>query len=70
MRAAIERDGAAKADSASRRLACARCGVAFECRPGGGCWCAEEPYRLPMTGLSSDCLCPDCLRKAARNIRP
>jgi hypothetical protein len=30
------------------------------------CWCASEPYRLPMTDLSEDCLCPDCLRKAAQ----
>jgi hypothetical protein len=50
-----------------RRLACARCGAVFECRSGGGCWCADEPYRLPLTaaGAAEDCLCPACLRKAA-----
>jgi len=49
-----------------RRLACARCGAAFECAPGGGCWCAAEPYRLPMGDAAvEDCLCPACLRKAA-----
>jgi len=51
---------------ATRRLACARCGTAFDCRLGGGCWCAAEPYRLPMTkALIEDCLCPECLHKAA-----
>ena len=51
----------------ARKLACARCGAAFECAQAGGCWCAAEPYRLPLTsaGESEDCLCPDCLRKAA-----
>ena len=51
-----------------RRLACARCGAAFECGLGGECWCAAEPYRLPMppAGESEDCLCPACLRKAAQ----
>ena len=34
--------------NAARRLACARCGTAFDCSLGGGCWCADEPYRLPM----------------------
>ena len=34
---------------------------------GGECWCAAEPYRLPLTaaGANEDCLCPQCLRKAA-----
>ncbi len=51
---------------AARRLACARCGAAFDCKPAGGCWCAEEDYRLPMpTAAAEDCLCPSCLRKAA-----
>ena len=55
------------AATAARTLACARCGAAFECRPAGGCWCAAEPYRLPLTaaGVSEDCLCPACLRQAA-----
>jgi hypothetical protein len=50
-----------------RRLACARCGTAFDCGLGGECWCAAEPYRLPLTaaGETEDCLCPACLRKAA-----
>jgi hypothetical protein len=50
-----------------RRLACARCGTAFECALGGECWCAAEPYRLPLTaaGETENCLCPACLRKAA-----
>ncbi|HEY7998236.1 MAG TPA: cysteine-rich CWC family protein, partial [Pseudolabrys sp.] len=48
-----------------------RCGTAFDCGLGGAspgeCWCAAEPYRLPLTaaGASEDCLCPECLRKAA-----
>jgi hypothetical protein len=50
-----------------RRLACARCGTEFECGLGGACWCAAEPYRLPMTTAAlEDCLCPGCLRAAAR----
>ena len=50
-----------------RRLACARCGAAFDCSLGGGCWCAEENFQLPMPaeGSGEDCLCPGCLRKAA-----
>ena len=52
--------------SANRRLACARCGAAFNCSLGGGCWCADEPYRLPMPDTAAeDCLCPACLRAAA-----
>jgi hypothetical protein len=50
----------------SRQLNCARCGAAFECGLAGDCWCAAEPYRLPMpTAAAEDCLCPTCLRKAA-----
>jgi len=49
-----------------RQLACARCGTVFECRLGGGCWCAEEALRLPMPDAAGeDCLCPACLRTAA-----
>jgi hypothetical protein len=49
-----------------RTLNCARCGTAFECGLSGQCWCAAEPYRLPMTMAAvEDCLCPACLRKAA-----
>jgi hypothetical protein len=50
----------------NRRLACARCGAAFDCQLGGGCWCAAEPYRLPLPNdAAQDCLCPACLRAAA-----
>ena len=51
----------------SRTLACARCGSVFECQLAGDCWCAAEPYRLPLTteGAAEDCLCPACLRQAA-----
>jgi hypothetical protein len=54
--------------SQPRQLACARCGTTFECSLEGGCWCAAEPYRLPLpttTSANTDCLCPACLRKAA-----
>ncbi|HKS20071.1 MAG TPA: cysteine-rich CWC family protein [Bradyrhizobium sp.] len=51
---------------ASRRLACSRCGAAFDCNPAGSCWCADESFRLPMPSDGGDCLCPDCLRKMAR----
>ncbi|MSO67440.1 MAG: hypothetical protein EXR03_09250 [Pseudolabrys sp.] len=55
-----------QATSKPRKLACARCGAAFECGLGGECWCAAEPYRLPVTDAAAeDCLCPACLRKAA-----
>lgn len=47
-----------------RRLNCERCGKSFECSLGGGCWCAAETFRLPLPA-EGDCLCPDCLRKAA-----
>jgi hypothetical protein len=55
----------------SRRLACARCGKEFECGLAGDCWCAAEPYRLPLTRAAEieDCLCPDCLRRAALPVR-
>ena len=53
-----------------RRLTCARCGAAFDCGLGGDCWCAAEPYRLPLTsaGEIEDCLCPNCLRRAAQAV--
>jgi hypothetical protein len=51
-----------------RRLACARCGAAFECgsgdSEGAACWCMDESYRLPMPE-AGDCLCPACLRAKA-----
>jgi hypothetical protein len=49
----------------SRRLACAGCGTEFTCALSGSCWCADESFRVPMPSDGSDCLCPDCLRKAA-----
>jgi hypothetical protein len=52
----------------ARRKGCARCGTAFDCGAGSGdCWCAHEPYRLPLTeaGAAEGCLCPTCLRRAA-----
>ena len=53
-----------------RRLACARCGAAFDCGLGGDCWCAAEPTQLPLPdGAAEDCLCPACLRKAAETNR-
>jgi hypothetical protein len=56
--------------TAARRLACARCGAAFNCQLGGSCWCAAEPYRLPMPeGTTEDCLCPACLRAAAGHAK-
>lgn len=52
--------------TAPRRVVCARCGTAFDCGLSADCWCAAEPYRLPMTkALIEDCLCPECLRNAA-----
>lgn len=50
---------------APRRLACSGCGTEFTCSLEGPCWCSEETYRLPMPVDGGDCLCPDCLRKAA-----
>jgi hypothetical protein len=51
-----------------RRLACARCGTAFACGSTmDACWCAAEDFRLPMPAdAGEDCLCPACLREAAR----
>ncbi|WP_035054647.1 cysteine-rich CWC family protein [Andreprevotia chitinilytica] len=44
--------------------ACSRCGSSFSCGTGGeagGCWCADLPHELPISG-AGDCLCPTCLR--------
>jgi hypothetical protein len=61
-----DRTMTASMPNSPRRLACARCGATFECASAGGCWCAAEPYRLPMPDAAGeDCLCPACLRKAA-----
>ncbi|HEX3161043.1 MAG TPA: cysteine-rich CWC family protein [Pseudolabrys sp.] len=52
-----------------RQLACGRCGAAFECGLGTNCWCAAEPYALPMPASpAEDCLCPACLRKTAEAL--
>jgi hypothetical protein len=59
---------ATTAETKVRRLACTRCGSAFDCGSGGrdgGCWCADEPCRLPMSTTGEDCLCPTCLRRLA-----
>jgi hypothetical protein len=60
-------DSPASRPAASRALACARCGTVFECRPAGGCWCADEAFRMPLpaAGSDEDCLCPSCLRAEA-----
>jgi Cysteine-rich CWC len=53
------------------RLICARCGAAFDCRPDGACWCAGEDFQLPMPAQpDAQCLCPNCLREAARRHDP
>ncbi|MHB8271292.1 cysteine-rich CWC family protein [Bradyrhizobium sp.] len=49
----------------TRRLACPRCGVEFSCSLSGECWCDAETARLPMPVSGEDCLCRECLRKAA-----
>jgi len=50
------------------RVTCARCGASFGCNPGGACWCAAEPVRLPMPQSDEGCLCADCLRAGTRMI--
>lgn len=50
---------------ASRRLTCSGCGSDFGCDLSGHCWCMDEPAKLPMPREGEDCLCRDCLRKAA-----
>jgi len=53
----------------SRRVVCSRCGTEFTCALAGPCWCAEEDVRLPMPLDGEDCLCRECLRKAAAAAR-
>jgi len=60
--------------NSERTLTCERCGTAFGCTlDAKSCWCADESYRMPMPaqepGKASDCLCPDCLRAAAANLK-
>jgi len=64
-----ERD--ARGHRTPRRLACQRCGCAFDCALDGTCWCAAPGYRrLPLPdAVEEDCLCPACLRALA-NQRP
>jgi len=61
---------AASDEQQPRRMACAQCGTAFDCRPGGGCWCADEDFRLPMPTADddADCLCSTCLRARAAGL--
>jgi hypothetical protein len=49
----------------ARQLTCSRCGTEFGCDLSGACWCKDEAARLPMPVDGEDCLCRDCLRKAA-----
>ena len=46
-----------------RQKVCPRCGARFECRLSAGCWCADFP-KLRDVDAESDCLCPECLKKA------
>lgn len=61
--------------TSKRSLTCASCGTAFTCTGDVGCWCAAEPYRLPMPitmpalDATADCLCPQCLRDKAAAAR-
>ena len=59
-----------------RTLACARCGTDLICTSGTGkpCWCGQESFALPLplpegVGPYGDCLCPDCLREVAGELR-
>jgi hypothetical protein len=56
----------------SRRLACPRCGAAFDCTLSDVCWCMRQPIGLPVpeAGCDEKCLCPDCLKAAADAARP
>jgi len=51
------------------QLICTQCGAQFECKPAGGCWCADETFRLPMPPPGEACLCPACLRALAAGSR-
>jgi putative hydrolase of the HAD superfamily len=59
--------------AAPRRLACARCGAAFDCGvgadPASPCFCARIPLddaqRAELRARYDDCLCETCLRSTA-----
>jgi hypothetical protein len=51
---------------AARLLICARCGAEFACTLSSDCWCADESARLPVPDDGGDCLCGNCLSKAAK----
>ncbi|MGL4560435.1 MAG: cysteine-rich CWC family protein [Afipia sp.] len=53
--------------AAQRALNCPRCGTAFTCDLSGHCWCMDETAKLPMPAAGEDCLCPACLRAAAKS---
>jgi hypothetical protein len=56
--------------NSQRTLTCEKCGTEFGCTlDAKSCWCADENYRMPMPAEGSDCLCPDCLRTAATNLK-
>ena len=55
----------ADAPAQSRSLTCSECGTEFGCDLSGNCWCMDETAKLPMPTEGGDCLCRDCLRKAA-----
>lgn len=59
-----------------KRINCGRCGQEFGCSRDriADCWCNAEPYRLPIPvpgtpGDFSGCLCPNCLREFAAQLR-
>jgi len=60
-------DTQARDKPAARTKTCTHCGTVFDCSTSSGCWCAKEPYRLPMPapGSTDDRMCPPCLRAEA-----
>jgi hypothetical protein len=58
----------------SRNLTCGRCGTTFACSPFEKCWCSDEDFRLPVPlpepyRSFGDCLCANCLRTIATELR-
>jgi len=56
--------------SGQRQTKCEACGDDFSCGASlKGCWCSEvkltEEARAELRTTYSDCLCPNCLAKAA-----